>query len=121
MRNKILIILFFSSLLTFVTNYRFNAQIPKSGTYTYKYCDEEYNRCLGNCKVKIKGSKVWIYAPADLSGIKERGLFNSETLFKHTSGKWTIIHSEKEKTIKIIGAGEGPHRINFKRNQFWTF
>jgi hypothetical protein len=121
MRNKTVIILFFTFLLSSVLIENLNAQIPKSGTYTYEYCDEEYNRCLGNCTIKIKGNYIWIYAPANLSGIKEGELFESGTLFKHASGKWIIIHSEKEKTTKSIGGGEGPAWIDFKRKQFWTF
>lgn len=121
MRNKTLILLFFSSFLSFFLSARLKAQIPKNGTYTYEYCDEEYNKCLGNCKVKIKGSKIWIYAPANLSGIKEGELFESGTLFKHASGKWIIIHSEEEKKAKTIGGAEGPVWIDFKRKQFWTF
>jgi len=121
MRNKTLIILFLSSFLSFFLSVNLNAQIPKSGTYTYKYCDEEYNKCMGNCKIKIKGNKIWIYAPANLSGIKQGYLFESGTLFNHASGKWIIIHSKKEKATKTIGGGDGPPWIDFKRKQFWTF
>ena len=121
MRSKPFVILFLSTLLSFFLTINLNAQIPNSGTYTYKYCDEEYNKCLGNCKIKIEGDKIWIYAPANLSGTKEGDLFESGTLFKHASGKWIIIHAEAEKTTKIIGGGEGPAWIDFKRNQFWTF
>lgn len=112
---------FFCLILSLFLTGNLNAQIPKNGTYTYKYCDEEYNRCLGNCKIKIKGNKIWIYAPANLSGIKEGELFDSGTLFKHASGKWIIIHTEAEKTTNTIGGGEGPPWIDFKRKQFWTF
>ena len=88
---KILLLIFFLSFTTVSF-----AQIPKSGTYTYNYCDEEYNACLSKCKVKIKGNKIWVYAPANLTGIKEGELYESGTLYKHASGKWIIIHNEKE-------------------------
>ena len=90
-------------------------QIPKSGTYTFNYCDMEYNKCLGKCKIKIKGNKIWIYAPANLSLIKEGELYASGTLQKNASGKWIIITgSSKEK--------DGPPLwIDFKRKRFWTF
>lgn len=111
--------LFFLLLLLLSVN--LNAQIPKTGTYTYKYCDEEYNKCLGNCKIKIKGNKIWIYAPANLSGVKEGDLFESGTLYKHATGKWIIIHSEKDKKAKTGGGNNGPLWIDFKRKQFWNF
>ena len=95
-----------------------NAQIPKSGTYIYNYCDIEYNKCLGKCKVKIKRNKIWVYAPSNLSGIKEGELFERGTLYKHASGKWTIIRSAKDK--KTINA-ELLVWIDFKKKQFWAF
>ena len=111
----------FFLLLSFLLSINSNAQIPKTGTYTYKYCDEEYNKCLGNCKIKIKANKIWVYAPANLSGIKKGELFESGTLYKHATGKWIIIHSEEEKKAKTIGGAEGPPWIDLKRKQFWTF
>lgn len=111
--------LFFLLLLLLSVN--LNAQIPKTGTYIYKYCDEEYNKCLGNCKIKIKGNKIWIYAPANLSGVKEGDLFESGTLYKHATGKWIIIHSKKDKKAKTVGGTNGPLWLDFKRKQFWNF
>ena len=96
------------------------AQLPKSGTYIYNYCDEEYNKCIGKSKVIIKGSKIWIYAPANLSGIKEGELYESGILYKHAVGKWIIIHNKKDKFTKIVGGCEGPVWINFKQKRFWT-
>jgi hypothetical protein len=96
------------------------AQLPKSGTYVYDYCDEEYNKCIGKCKVIIKGSKIWVYAPANLTGIKEGELYASGMLYKHASGKWIIIHNKKDKLTKTVGGCEGPVWINFKQKRFWT-
>ncbi len=107
-------------LVSFCLTNSLKAQLPKSGIYIYKYCDEEYNKCVGTSKVKIKGNKIWVYAPANLSGIKAGELYESGTLFKHASGKWIIIHSKKEKTAKKIGDCEGPVWIDFKRKLFWT-
>ena len=89
----------FSVLLSFILSFYSNAQIPKTGTYTYKYCDIEYNKCVGNCQIKIKGNKIWVYAPPNLLGIKEGELFESGILSKHQSGKWTIINPEKNKSV----------------------
>lgn len=58
----------FSLLFLFCFSISVNAQIPQSGIYNY--CDEEYNKCIGKCKIKIVGNKIWVYAPANLTGIK---------------------------------------------------
>lgn len=58
---------------------------------------------MGKCKIKIVGNKVWVYAPANLTGIKEGELYESGILTKHKSGKWFIKRSNKEKNPKIIG------------------
>ena len=90
----------FLILVLTVTNA--NAQLPKSGVYTYNYCDIEYNKCMGKCKVRINGNKVWIYAPPNLTGIKEGELYESGTLYKHKSGKWTIINLKVNKSDKSV-------------------
>jgi hypothetical protein len=113
--------IFFFIFFTIFTSAVF-AQIPKAGTYTYNYCDEEYNKCLGTCKVKIKGDKIWIYAPANLTGIKEGELFETGTLYKHASGKWIIIHNNKQKSSKTTDENGDPFSwVDFKRKSFWTF
>jgi hypothetical protein len=96
------------------------AQVPKNGTYIYNYCDIEYNKCLSKCKVKIKDNKIWVYAPPNLSGIKEGELFESGTLYKHASGKWTIL-SAKDKLSKKSADAELFIWIDFKKKQFWAF
>ncbi len=112
---------FFHLIISFFLVVSLNAQIPKSGSYIYNYCDIEYNKCLGKCKIKIKNNKIWVYAPPNLSGIKEGELFESGMLYKHASGKWTIIHSAKEKlSIKSIHADLFIW-IDFNKKQFWAF
>ncbi len=107
-------------LFVFVTTLSF-AQIPKSGTYTYNYCDEEYNTCLSKCKVKIKGNKIWIYAPTGLTGIKEGQLFDAGILVKDSSGKWLILQSEKDKKNITNKIRNQVSWVDFKRKRFWTF
>ena len=97
-----------------------NAQIPKSGTYIYKYCDEEYNKCLETCSIRIKKDSIWIYAPANLSGIKEGELLTKGQLIKHTTGRWMIATCEKDKKTTLVGGCEGPAWIDFKKKKFWT-
>ncbi len=43
------------------------AQKLHSGTYIFKYCDYEYNKCLSTCKVIIIGNKIKLYALEGLS------------------------------------------------------
>jgi hypothetical protein len=96
-------------------------QIPKSGTYIYKFCDLEYNACLHKCKIKISGKNIWVYAPSNLSGIKEGELLESGTLHKHKSGKWTIVNTKKESVKKAINADQLFLWIDFKKKQYWQF
>ena len=112
--------LFFITITLFFTSV-VNAQIPKSGTYIYSYCDFEYNKCLSKCKVKIKGNKIWVYAPSNLSGIKEGELFESGTLSKHHSGKWTITNPQKNKSTNPSHPKDVLVWIEFSKKQFWTF
>ena len=113
---KILLIVFLSMFSASL-----NAQIPKSGTYTYNYCDLEYNACISKCKIRIKGNKIWVYAPANLTLIKEGELFEIGTLYKHSSGKW-VIRPLKQKTVEVFeGSNEPMCWIDFKKKQFWTF
>ena len=73
---------------------------------------------MSKCKVKIKGNKIWVYAPSNLSGIKEGELFESGTLYKHPSGKWTIINPEKTKSAD---AEDLFVWIDFSKKHFWSF
>ncbi|MFT3682988.1 MAG: hypothetical protein QM791_22200 [Ferruginibacter sp.] len=96
------------------------AQMPKNGTYTYKYCDEEYQKCLETCKIKIQGDSIWIFAPPNLSGTKEGDLLQKGKLSRHKTGKWIIINSRKDKNSKVVGGCEGPPWIDFKRKKYWS-
>jgi hypothetical protein len=108
------------TLSLFVVAIQLQAQIPKSGTYTYNWCDEEYDRCMSKCKIKFKGNKVWIYAPPNLSGTKEGELVWQGIILKHTSGKWFLKQSKIKFNSKVIGGCEGPPWFDFKRKRFWT-
>ncbi len=92
------------------------SQIPKSGTYTFKFCDLEYNSCINTCKIKINGKKVWVYAPSGLTLIKQGELFEEGYLQKSTKGNW-IIKNPKTKYEKDNVFSY----INFKKKQFWRF
>ncbi|GAB2828879.1 hypothetical protein GCM10027043_33210 [Ferruginibacter profundus] len=70
----------------------------------------------GKCKIKIKGNKIWIYAPANLTGIKEGELYESGTLHKDRTGKWIITpHSLKEKTTPALTDDGPPLWIDLKK------
>ncbi len=96
----------------------------KTGTYTFKYCDLEYNMCLGTCKVVIKRDSITIYATKELAQkitlIKEGDIIDQGIILKHTSGKWIIGKTRKDVYAKRIGV-EGPAIIDFKKKQYWTF
>jgi hypothetical protein len=78
----------------------------------------EYNKCLEKCKIVIKGNKIWVYAPPNLTLIKEGELFETGFLVKIDSGKWIILHKgENLKTLKR----EIPSWLDFKTKRFWTF
>ncbi len=96
-----------------------NSQIPKSGTYIYSYCDIEYNKCTTKCKVVIKGNKIWIYAPAGLTGIKEGALFDSGTLVKDKLNKWVVQSPINKKESKNLN--QPVSWVDFKRKKYWTF
>lgn len=100
------------------------SQKPMSGTYTYKYCDNEYNRCISTCKVIINGDSIRIYATKELSEritlTKENDLIDEGIIVKHKSGKWIIGKSKNDKDAEGIG-GEGPSIIDFTKKEYWTF
>lgn len=92
----------------------------KSGTYIFKYCDIEYNRCLSTCKVVVKGFSITVYATKDLAksitGTKQGDIIKSGILAKNKKGEW-IIKNPKDK----IPDKEDIHYINFRKREFWNF
>ena len=118
MKNILLILFIFTSLISF-------SQIPKSGTYIFKYCDLEYESgCYGNCKVIIKKDSITIYATKELAErrtfTKEGDIIDQGIILKHRSGKWIVGKNKKDINAKQIGV-EGPAIIDFKTKQYWTF
>jgi hypothetical protein len=96
------------------------AQKLPSGTYIFKYCDYEYNKCLSTCTVVITGNKIKLYSLEGLSVQKGR-LLESGTIMKHKSGKW-IIGKNKKDIYKSKGNFEnGFPEIDFKRKRVWQF
>jgi hypothetical protein len=105
------------ALFFFVSLNNFGQPI-KSGIYTFKYCDIEYNKCLSTCKVVIKGYVVTIYATKELAkqitGIKTGDILIKGLLTKDKKGKWVI----KDKTI-VTSPEEEIHYIDFLKKEFW--
>jgi len=95
-----------------------------SGTYIFKYCDLEYNKCLSTCKVLIRKASITICTTKELAKAitltKEGDIINHGIILKHKSGKWIIGKSKKDMIAKEIGF-EGPAIIDFKKRQYWTF
>jgi hypothetical protein len=96
------------------------AQIPKSGTYTYKFCEAEYNKCMRTCKVVIKGGNITVYVPGGLT-TEKNAILEKGIIMKHKSGKWIIGKSKKDSNAPVIGGcSDGPTIIDFKRKRYWT-
>ena len=100
------------------------SQRLNTGTYTFNYCDLEYNSCPGTCKVVIKGDSITIYATKELAQritlTQEGDIIDKGIILKHKSGKWIIGKTRKDVNAKEIGAG-GPAILDFKKKQYWTF
>ena len=96
------------------------SQKLSSGTYIFKYCDYEYNKCLSTCKVIIKGDKIYLYALEGLSAPKGT-LLESGNIMRHKSGKWIIGKSPKDKYKSIGDYENGVPEIDFKRKKVWQF
>ncbi len=111
---------FLTLFVVFISTSAFS-QILKNGTYKFNFCDIEYNKCIGKCKVILKGSKIWIYAPSGLTGIKEGELFDAGTLIQDPSRKWLVLQSEKDKKNIKNNIRQVPAWVDFKRKRYWTF
>jgi hypothetical protein len=92
----------------------------KSGTYIFKYCDIEYNKCLSTCKIVAKGNYITIYATKNLAesitDTKNGDILKKGILLKNNKGEW-IIKDPKVKTTD----DEDIDYINFKKREFWRF
>jgi hypothetical protein len=99
------------------------AQKPVSGTYTFDYCDLEYNLCLGSCKVVIKGDSIIIYATKELAEkithTKEGDILEQGLILKHKTGEWIIAKSRKDSETNEISYDIA--RLNFRKKQFWRY
>ena len=96
----------------------------KSGTYLFSYCDFEYNRCLGSCKVVVKGDSITIFATEELADritlTKVGDTIDQGIILKHKSGKWIVGKTKQDKKAEDIGI-EGPAILDFINKQYWTF
>lgn len=110
------------SILVIGISQMIKAQIPKSGTYTYRIAFAEWQgTSLGaTCIVVIKNDSITVInnGKANLSG-KKGDIIDQGIIMQHRkSGKWIIGHSEKDKEAEEIGGcTDGPIEINFKRRR----
>lgn len=92
----------------------------RSGIYTFKYCDIEYNKCLSTCKVVVKGYSITVYATRKLAksitNTKDEDILEKGTLVKTKQGRWIIKNSKKN-----ILTEEEFHYVDFKKREFWRF
>lgn len=98
------------------------SQIPRSGSYIYRYCDMEYNKCLGTCKIVIKKDHVTVYATKELAGdnigFKESDVIAKGIIAKGQSGKWVIVKNKQQATQKNHFEEPLP-TLDFKNKQYW--
>lgn len=96
----------------------------KTGTYVFSYCDFEYNRCLGSCKVVIKEDSITIFATKELAEritlTRVGDTIDQGIILKHKSGKWIVGKTKKDKEAEDIGI-EGPAILDFINKQYRTF
>ena len=104
------------TFLNLIISISFAQKLP-SGTYIFKYCDYEYNKCLSTCRVVIIGNKIKLYE-VDKSSMKKGSLLDNGFIKKNKSGKWVIEKYFKTKTEKILYDESAPE-INFKRKEIW--
>jgi hypothetical protein len=101
-----------------------SSQKLKTGTYTFRFCDLEYNSCVGDCKVVIRGDSITVYATKKLAATrtftKEGDVIDRGIIIKHKTGKWIIGKTKKDVNAENLGV-EGPNIIDFTKKQFWTF
>jgi len=101
-----------------------SGQRLNSGTYTFNYCDLEYNMCLGPCKVVIKGDSITIYATKDLAEhrtfTKDGDIIDQGIILKHRSGKYIVGKTREDINAEDIGI-EGPAILDFKKKRYWIF
>lgn len=92
----------------------------KSGTYIFKYCDIEYNKCLSNCKVVVIGYSITVYATKELAesitGTQKGDILEKGTLIKNKKGKWTIKNPKSNTYTE-----EDILYIDFKKREVWRF
>lgn len=115
---KIVFILTFLLVITYISE----AQIPKSGIYTYRIAFAEWQgKSLGaTCTVIIKNDRITVLnnGKANLSG-KKGDIIEQGIIMQHIkTGKWIIGHSKKDKAApEIGGCSDGPIEIDFKRRK----
>ena len=100
------------------------AQIPKSGTYTYAIAYAEWDgKSLGaTCTVIINCNRIKVVHNGEAGLTGNKGDVMAEgIIMKHTrTGKWIIGQSVKDKDANEIGGcSEGPPEIDFKHRKFW--
>ncbi|NCU05434.1 MAG: hypothetical protein GXC73_15800 [Chitinophagaceae bacterium] len=107
-------------LLFLLVGLHSNSQPIKSGTYIFKYCDIEYNKCLSTCKIVVKGYSITVYATKELAkaitGTSTGDIIKKGILTKNKKGEW-IIKDSKEKTPDT----EDIHYLNFRKREFWRY
>lgn len=109
--------------LLFSASVSANAQKPKDGVYTYKIAFAEWQgQSLGTtCTVIIKGNKIKILSNGTGRLTAKKGdVLEDGIIIRHSTGKWIVGHSTKDRNAEEIGGCTGgPPIIDFKHKIFW--
>jgi hypothetical protein len=100
------------------------AQLPKSGTYSYKiaYWNGESKPHGIKCEVVISGDSVAVISTGVGENMGEKGqVIDAGRLMYHKkSGKWIIGHNEAARRAPVVGGcEEGPTVIDLKKKLVW--
>ena len=96
----------------------YGQQALKSGTYIFKFYDDEYHKFQGICKVVITKKRVAVYA---IEGChrKKGELIDEGILLFHKSGKWIIGRKKEDVNAKEIGGcSDGPSVIDLEHKVY---
>jgi hypothetical protein len=101
-----------------------NAQIPKSGTYTYDIAFAEWGGKSNGatCTVIIKGDSIKVLhnGTGNLTG-KKGDILDRGIIMKHKkTGKYIIARTPQDQNTDEANGCEGSSIIDFTRKKFWT-
>lgn len=72
-------------------------------------------------KVSIEGNQVTVLNQVESKVFKKGVLEQGELFWHQKTGKWAIVHSEKDKSAEEVGGcSDGPYEIDLEKKIYWT-